>query len=634
MKKKNLLILAGLVIWSFPTAAQTCADTFRQAQSLMEKELYADAIIQLESAMECDPYLRQDCKRLIKICKEKLQSVPYLTISEQEVIIPYQGGDRQIEVLSKGNWSIEGQSDLCRTEISDKSKMIVQCREQNNSTRAIITKLTVTSGGQYKTVSVIQEGRPEYLETDVQSFSFPAKGSQEYLSVNTNAEWDIASIPSWCKVERQADTLRITVLPNEHTSERSDKIEIISPNRTVVVKISQTAGEEKLVLSQNEINVSEWGESRVVRVYSDGDWYVGDFPTWMNASKVGEDSLKIQCGQNIPNDLSRSGSVLVKSGNKTVGILVTQFPLKVQDLIMPDSELLGGNRFSIGFNASYMYPMVNSTSGGEYTGSVVDYGLGTGQENASYQNTFGYSVGILADIRLYKNIYLSTGVNYSHVEFENYFNQNTDFRVNDGRYYYLRGIVQNSYTEKYSMSFVEVPILVSYRIKLDNVSHFGIEAGPVISYGLEANMNLSGTTDSETMRKYSNVTERKADNGNYVNHTAVNADFNLFQPCVLWNQVYTTGNDQPAPVHSTFASAPMTRLNYGARLGIHYEWAGLSVGLSYTYMISNMAKKSYWESDRFTVLNNSDTGMKGVKFGVNSLELKLAYTLRYYNFKK
>lgn len=634
MKKNKLLFLLGVIICSFPTQAQTCEELFSQAQKLMEKELYSDAIMQLESAMECDPYLRQDCKRLIKICREKLKNVPYLSISEQEVTIPYQGGDKLVEVMSMKDWEIEGQSEFCKTDVTDKNKLIVKCREPNNSTRANVTKLTVTSGELYKTVTVIQEGRPEYLETDIRSLSIPAKGGLESLTVNTNAEWDVTSVPSWCTIDRKSDTLKIIVQPNERTIERNDIIEIVSPNNSVTVRIIQTAGEEKLVLSQNEINVSEWGESRTVKVYSDGDWHVGDFPTWINALKVGEDSLKIQCGQNLPNDLPRSGSVQVRSGDKTVGILVTQLPLKVQSLIMPESELIGGNRISFGVTASYLYPFVSASAGGDYCGSVVDYGLGTSEENASYRNSKGFSAGLIVDFRVYKNIYLTTGVNYSHVEFDNTFNKDSQYKFSLSRYYYQSGTVKNSYTERYAMSFLEIPILASYRIKINNVSHLGIEAGPVIYYSLNAKMNLSGNSDSESMHKYSTATNQLADNSNYVNHTAVNADFNLFQPCILWNQIYTTGNDQPAPVHSEFASAPMSRLNCGLRLGVHYEWAGLSVGLSYSYMVSNMAKKAYWESDRFTVLNNSDTNMKGVRFGVNSLELKLSYTLRYYKFKK
>lgn len=149
-------------------------------------------------------------------------------------------------------------------------------------------------------------------------------------------------------------------------------------------------------------------------------------------------------------------------------------------------------------------------------------------------------------------------------------------------------------------------------------------------------MSLSGNTDCETMRKYNkNTNLPDADDvANYLRHTAVNAAFNLYQPCVYWEEKYTTGNDAAVPHHDVFQSAPLKKFNCGLRIGVAYEWAGLSVGLSYTQMLTNMANKNYWENERFTVLNHSDVTMKGYKQRINSLELKLAYTLRYLKKKK
>ena len=98
--------------------------------------------------------------------------------------------------------------------------------------------------------------------------------------------------------------------------------------------------------------------------------------------------------------------------------------------------------------------------------------------------------------------------------------------------------------------------------------------------------------------------------------------------------MYTTGNDDPDPHHNRFLEAPLKKVNCGLRIGAAYEWAGLSFGLSYTCMLTNMAQKNYWENERWTVLNASDVTMKGYKQRINTLEFKLAYTLRYVKFKK
>ena len=180
---------------------------------------------------------------------------------------------------------------------------------------------------------------------------------------------------------------------------------------------------------------------------------------------------------------------------------------------------------------------------------------------------------------------------------------------------------------------IEVPILASYRFKLNNISHLQVNLGPVINFGVSAKMKFSGNSDSETMRIYNSATNQPSNNSYYNRHTAVNTEFNLYQPCVYWEEMYTEGNDAAAPHHDEFQESPFNRVNVGLRAGVAYEWAGISFGLCYTQMLSNMANKNYWEQERWTVLNHSDVTMKGYKHRLNTLELKLGYTFRY-KYKK
>ena len=147
-------------------------------------------------------------------------------------------------------------------------------------------------------------------------------------------------------------------------------------------------------------------------------------------------------------------------------------------------------------------------------------------------------------------------------------------------------------------------------------------------------MEFSGNTDSEQMHLYNRYTNDRADNANYLRHVGANADFNLYQPCVSWKESYTTGNVADINHHDTFTESPLHRFNWGLRAGAAYEIAGLSFGLYYTMMLSNMANKVYWENKRWTVLNESNQVMTGYKQRIHTLEFKLAYTLRYLGMKK
>lgn len=629
---KLLIVLVALFAMTTSLQAQSCVELFKRAKSLQESGKYDDAIVYYEKAKACDPHLTKDCDRLIRECNSKRD---HLEISHKEILIPYQGSDSQINISSNKDWLIENESDWCKIELLEKDGLIVQCREANNSTREKINYFTVKSGSLYQTVKVVQAARPEYIDVGATSLAFPANGTEQVVSVESNAKWDVTSVPSWCKIEKTDTVIRIIVSPNDQVIDRSDDIIVYSPSEKVVVKIYQGAGNENLTLSQSELNMSSEGDVRYVKVYTDADnWFVGDFPNWINVQKVGTDSLRIQCAQNIPNGEIRSGSVQVRTDRQNAGVMITQASRMPQDLIFPESSIVGGRNFSVGISASYYVPFVGSSAGGDYVGSVVDYSLGTAKENAQYKSAIGYSFGLYGDIRLYKNIFLQVGANFTQIKYKNNFNQTATIITPYTTYKYMKGEVQNSYTESYSHTMIEVPILASYRFKTGDVSHVQLNFGPVLNFGIKANMNLSGNSDSETMKLYNSFTHERIDNANYVRHTGVNADFNLYQPCVMWTETYSTGNDADVLHHNDFTTSPLNKINCGLRLGVAYELAGLSFGISYTAMVSNMANKGYWENPRWTVLNESDMVMTGYSQRIHTLEFKLAYTLRYLKNRK
>lgn len=625
---KVLLATIGLLTCTAQINAQGCADLYKKATTLKDSKNYAEAITYYQRAKDCDANLRPDCNKWIEYCRKRL---PVLEISEQEILIPYQGGDKQIEVKSTGKWNVDGITDWCNTDAFDSKNFIIQCREANNSTRSKVATLMVKSGALYKSIKVIQEGRPEYIEVGAKSVSFPAKGTEDDITVESNANWDVTSVPSWCKIEKREDGIHLIVSPNDRIMERTDDIVIVSPTQSVTIKIYQGAGEEHLTLSQNNLVLKAEGDVHYMRVYTDAaNWFVGDYPTWMNVQRIGNDSIRIECGKNIPNGEPRSGSVQVRTDRQTVGVLITQLPRMAQDLIFPDSKLVGGRNFSLGVSASYYMPFVGTSAGGDYVGSVLDYGLGASAENASYKSATGYSFGVFADMRLYKNVFLIAGVNFSQIKYKNEFNKETTIMRPWSDYQYLKGEVQNAYTENYTHTMLEVPILASYRFKIDDVSHVQLNLGPVLNFSLASKLKLSGNTNGSTLHIYSSTPPYALiDDSNYDRHTAVNAEFNLHQPCVAWSEVYTLGNDAVVNHHDEFQESPFSKFNCGLRLGVAYEWAGLSFGISYTQMLTNMANKNYWDNERWSILNGSDVTMKGYSHRLNTLEFRIAYTLRY-----
>lgn len=643
MKKKIIYSLAaiGLLCCSLQSQAQTQGDEFfKQANYLLKKGSCEDArqaISLFNRAKKADSNLRVDCDKRILKCQAiiKKECSVSLELSQDVVEIPYQGGESQVGVISSKNWLVDGVREWISTRQGEKGSFVVSCLDQNNSTRERTTTLMVKSGDLYKTLKVVQAARPEYIEVDAKSLNFPSSGSSEPVRVESNAKWDVSSVPSWCKVEKGDSAIRIIVSPNDRVMERVDDIVLVSPNKSITVRIYQGAGEEHLTLSQNNIVLPANGGKHYLKVYTDADnWFVGDFPSWINVSRVGNDSICIESMKNVPNGQERSGSVQVRTDRQVAGVMVTQAAREAIDVIWSDNNLVRSRRFSFGVSASYYMPFIAASAGGDYVGSVVDYSLGNSSENASYTSRVGYSFGVFADIRLFKNIFLIAGANFTQIKYKNNFNLQTTYTMPHTDYQYLRGIVQNAYQEEYSHTMIEVPILASYRFKINDVSHVQLNLGPVLNFGISSKMKLSGNTDSETLHLYNKYTNQRADNANYLRHTAANAEFNLYQPCVLWTESYSTGNVADVPHHDTFKESPLHRFNCGLRLGAAYEIAGVSLGLSYTFMLTNMANEGYWGNKRWTVLNESNAVMAGYKQRIHTLEFKLAYTLRYIGLNK
>ena len=159
-------------------------------------------------------------------------------------------------------------------------------------------------------------------------------------------------------------------------------------------------------------------------------------------------------------------------------------------------RILGGRNVSFGVNVGYLFPFISSSSGGSYTGSPINYSLGDSRENVSYSSQSGFTAGVMADIRLYRNWYLITGLNYTQIKYTNKFIEpiaDTNLEA-DENYVYI-GNIDPNFKEEYTLRMLELPLLASYRFVLSRASSIHLNFGGYINYGLSAKMNVSGASE-------------------------------------------------------------------------------------------------------------------------------------------
>ena len=77
-------------------------------------------------------------------------------------------------------------------------------------------------------------------------------------------------------------------------------------------------------------------------------------------------------------------------------------------------------------------------------------------------------------------------------------------------------------------------------------------------------------------------------------------------------------------------AAPYNRLQMGTCLGIAYEYQGINVEVKYNLMLTNLANKKFWNGDRLTIFDQTNSSiMSGYEQRNNYLSIKLGYTFRY-----
>lgn len=633
MKKILLLLIMSFTV-CMESSSQTCDELYNKYVQLMNKNKRTEAEKTLQKMKDCNDKKIQEKVNNIKKTEEEFYKkrirATELTLSKEEVIIPYQGGEYPVIVSGANSWKVDVVSDWCSVR-KEGYRLIIECLNENLSMQKRVANVIVTSGARSRTIVVINEGAPEMLRSSVKSLSFPSDGDKNEVDVYSNTTWEVGSAPKWITIRNDDKHIEFTAEANKQNVERIGNVVISTPDSlTVVIKVYQGAGDEELAFSKNNLIFGPDGGDEYIKVYTNADvWKFGDFPPWCQVTRINEDSIRIHCAPNEPIDFLREGSVNVTTGFQTLGINISQ-EAKPYPYLIPAMGI-GGRSLSFGFNAGMIIPII-STSADGFTGSVVNYALGNNNEAASYKSGVGFTLGMFSDIRLYRNIYLIAGINYLQYSYKNEFKSDVYRRIYQTERYYLAGNTQNSYTEDYKMSQIEVPLLASYRFPITKMSHVQVNLGPVFNYGLSAKMKINGYTSSESTYYYAIVngqmTEDLYDKQIQSIRDRGNGDFDLFDKHV--NYLVVDKDNQEFDMSNYFDDSPLKKINIGARLGVVYEYHGFNIGAEFTYMFTNMANDKYWEGNRWRIFDQSSpTRMYGYKQQNHYLGIKLGYTFRY-----
>ena len=640
---KSLVLMTSLaLLGGLPMSAQSCKVLYQEGNTLVDQGKLEKAKSKFQQVIHCGNYLYvPDSEKRIawidRVLRKPSTAKPF-SLSDNKVVIPYQGGQDVITVDGNGSWTAfvnDKSVGWCKIKKEKGKIYIVSEANENNIDRSC--EVVVRMGGKTRTVVVENEKAPEILVPSVENLTFPYKGETNTVEIRSNTNWKVTDVPGWVVSTKENGKIKLTALANDNNVERSAEIKVESSTKTVIINLYQGAGLDHLAFSKNDLHFGPDGGDEYVNILTDAqDWRFGDFPHWCQVTKVADNLLKIHCTPNEPINLNREASVNVTTGKQTLGINVCQ-EAKPLVAVIPNFGI-GGRAISFGISAGYLFPNIINSSGGDFTGSVVNYALGDNRENASYKSSGGFNIGLFADIRIYKNFYLKPGVEFTHYKYKNYFSGDVEiFTLGDTKNYYFKGNAQNQYQESYTFNEIEIPVIASYRIPVTKISHLQINIGPTIRYGLSAKMKISGNTDANKMGSYKIVNNQRTDivysQGltTSLNYSG-SGELNLYKSRMKYSEIYSDEflTNGVIPKDCDLEDSPLKKLNFGARLGVSYEYAGISFGMEYNIMLSNAANEKYWNSERWRIFDKgADVLMSGYKQRNNYFSVKIGYTFRY-----
>ena len=640
---KSLVLMTSLaLLGGLPISAQSCKVLYQEGNTLVDQGKLEKAKSKFQQVIHCgnNLYVPDSEKRIAwidRVLRKPSTAKPF-SLSDNKVVIPYQGGQDVITVDGNGSWTAfvnDKSVGWCKIKKEKGKIYIVSEANENNTDRSC--EVVVRMGGKTRTVVVKNEKAPEMLVPSVENLTFPYKGETNTVEIRSNTNWKVTDVPGWVVSTKENGKIKLTALANDHNVERSAEIKVESSTKTVIINLYQGAGLDHLAFSKNDLHFGPDGGDEYVQILTDAqDWRFGDFPHWCQVTKVADNLLKIHCTPNEPINLNREASVNVTTGKQTLGINVCQ-EAKPLVAVIPNFGI-GGRAISFGISAGYLFPNIINSSGGDFTGSVVNYALGDNRENASYKSSGGFNIGLFADIRIYKNFYLKPGVEFTHYKYKNYFSGDVEiFTLGDTKNYYFKGNAQNQYQESYTFNEIEIPVIASYRIPVTKISHLQINIGPTIRYGLSAKMKISGNTDANKMGSYKIVNNQRTDivysQGltTSLNYSG-SGELNLYKSRMKYSETYSDEflTNGVIPKDCDLEDSPLKKLNFGARLGVSYEYAGISFGMEYNIMLSNAANEKYWNSERWRIFDKgADVLMSGYKQRNNYFSVKIGYTFRY-----
>lgn len=253
---KFLVLMASLALFgSVQLSAQSCKVLYQEGNKLVDQGKLDKAKVKFQQVINCgnNLYVPDSEKRIAWIDRilRKPSTVKPFSLSDNEIVIPYQGGQDVITVDGNGTWTASlNDNNVAWCKIKKEKGKIYIVSEANEETSDRICEVIVKMGSKTKTVVVKNEKAPEMLVPSVENLTFPYKGETNTIEIRSNTNWKVTDVPGWVVSTKEDGKIKLTALANDKNVERSAEIKVEGSTKTVIINLYQGAGLDHLAFSK------------------------------------------------------------------------------------------------------------------------------------------------------------------------------------------------------------------------------------------------------------------------------------------------------------------------------------------------------------------------------------------------
>ncbi len=255
-----------------------------------------------------------------------------LDVTPENLSFLYYGQTKSFDIVTPGDWLAASSQPWCVIYSSSgtgNTTINVTCGAALVARSAIIT---ITNGSVTKYVNVVQDGEPNYINTEPTGLQFDKNGGTKNVVVNSNTNWQVIPSDSWitCSVISGSGNGNFNVTVPSTIVARNSTVVITDGTiiRNVIIGQSYVVDTPSIVVTPGYNSISLNAQNILLTIVSNAFWQIISKPSWINFQVTfgtGDAQITMEVSYSAS---PRSGTVTFEANLNgtltTIGIYVSQ----------------------------------------------------------------------------------------------------------------------------------------------------------------------------------------------------------------------------------------------------------------------------------------------------------------------